>query len=156
MSDKRLIEITRVDPRIPEIAAMVHYLDDYMAELYPAESNHLVDLNALAQPDVHFFGVQVDGEYQGCGAIMLCDGSYAEVKRVFVSPKARGLGLGRKIVSTLETATRDVGINTMRLETGISQPEALSLFDSTGFHRRGAFGTYPEGDAYSVYMEKLL
>lgn len=156
MSEKRTIEITRVDPRIPEIAAMVHYLDGYMAELYPAESNHLVDLNALAQANVHFFGVQVDGEYQGCGAIMLCDGGYAEVKRVFVSPKARGLGLGRKIVNTLEAATRDAGINTLRLETGISQPEALSLFESTGFLRRGAFGNYPEGDTYSVYMEKLL
>lgn len=156
MTDDRNIEIVRTDPRTPEIAAMIHYLDNYMAELYPAESNHLVDLDALAQPDVHFFGVRVGDEYHGCGAIMICDSGYAEVKRVFVSPKARGLGLGRQIVRALEMATRNEGINTLRLETGIFQPEALKLFEGAGFRRCSAFGAYPVGDAYSVYMEKVL
>lgn len=156
MSGDREIETVRTDPRTPEIAAMIHYLDSYMAELYPAESNHLVDLDALAQPDVHFFGVRVGAEYLGCGAVMFCDSDYAEVKRVFVSPKARGLGLGRQIVTALEAATRNEGINTLRLETGISQPEALKLFEGAGFRRCSAFGTYPVGDPYSVYMEKLL
>ena len=44
----------------------------------------------------------------------------------------------------------------MRLETGTLQPEALALFASMGFARRGSFGDYPTDDPYSVFMEKSL
>lgn len=156
MSDKPNIVIVRIDPRTPEIAEMVRELDRYMIGLYPAESNHLVDLDSLAQPSVHFFGVQVDGEFRGCGAIMLHGRDYAEIKRVFVSPTARGLGLGHRIIAMLEEAARNEAVKTLRLETGIYQPEALGLFEAAGFRRRGPFGDYPEGDPYSVFMEKAI
>lgn len=156
MSDKPTIVIARTDPGTPEIAAMVHELDRYMNELYPAESNHLVDLDSLAQPAVRFFGVRVDGEFRGCGAIMLHGQEYAEVKRVFVAPSARGLGLGHRIIATLEDAARKEEISILRLETGISQPEAIGLFKAAGFRRCGPFGDYPEDDPYSVFMEKAI
>jgi putative acetyltransferase len=152
------IAITRVDPRKAEITALVHELDRYMQGLYPAESNHLVDVETLAQPDVHFFAVTVDGTPRGCGAIMLRaeDGGYAEVKRIFVSPKARGLGLGRKIIAHLEATARAEGLALLRLETGPYQPEALALFAASGFVRCGHFGDYPTDDPLSVFMEKRL
>jgi putative acetyltransferase len=156
MSKQRAVEILRIDPRTSAIAAMIHELDRYMGELYPAESNHLVDLNTLAQPHVHFFGVLVDGEYRGCGAIMLVGREYAEVKRVFVSPEARGLRLGHQIIETLEEAARSEGISLLRLETGNAQKEALGLFEANGFRRCGAFGDYPKDDPYSVFMEKTV
>ena len=152
------ITITRVDPRNAEITALVHELDRYMQGLYPAESNHLVDVETLARPDVHFFSVAVDGLPRGCGAIMLRaeDGGYAEVKRIFVSPAARGLGLGHKIIAHLEATARAEGLSLMRLETGPYQPEALSLFAAAGFVKRGHFGDYPADDPLSVFMEKRL
>jgi putative acetyltransferase len=129
-----------------------------MQGLYPAESNHLVDVETLARPDVHFFAATVDGTPRGCGAIMLRadDGGYAEVKRIFVSPAARGLGLGRRIVAHLEATARAQGLSLMRLETGPYQPEALALFAASGFVNCGPFGDYPTDDPLSVFMEKRI
>ena len=156
MPAQRNLEIMPADPRTPEIVAMIHALDRYMGDLYPAESNHLVDVNTLARPNVHFFAARVDGRIVGCGAIMLHGRDYAEVKRVFVDPRARGLGLGKRLIDRLVATARLQGITLMRLETGISQPEALGLFEACGFTRCGAFGDYPEDDPYSVFMERRL
>ncbi len=151
-----IVSIEAVDPRTPEVAAMISELDRYMGELYPAESNHLMDMDALVQPNVRFFAARVNGAYRACGAIKLHGRQYAEVKRVFVMPNTRGLGLGRRIVATLEEAARREGFGLLRLETGISQPEALALFEASGFRRSPAFGDYPADDPYSVFMEKRL
>ncbi len=156
MPDAPIVSIARVDPREPAVTAMIRELDRYMEGLYPAESNHLVDIDTLARPSVRFYAATVDGVVAGCGAIMLQPDGYAEVKRVFVRPGNRGLGLGRRLMQTLEHATRDAGLALMRLETGVSQPEALSLFEAMGFSRRGPFGDYPVDDPLSVFMEKSL
>jgi putative acetyltransferase len=149
------VSIERADPRAPTSIALIQELDEHLGKLYPAESNHLMDLEALAAPEVEFFTAQVDGAVVGCGAIKRF-ADYAEVKRVFVSPRARGLGLARQIIKSLESAARSAGIDTLRLETGIYQPEALALFESAGFVRRGSFGDYPADDPYSVFMERRV
>lgn len=114
-----------------------------------------MDLEALCAPDVRFFGAQVDGETLGCGAIkQFLD--YTEVKRVYVSPRARGLGVAKRLIEALEKATRDAGLKVMRLETGIYQPDALALFEGVGFMRISSFGDYPKDDPYSVFMERKL
>lgn len=156
MHSHREIEIVPADPRTPEITAMIHALDRYMGGLYPAESNHLVDVNTLAQPNVHFFAAKMDGKHVGCGAIMIHGLDYAEVKRVFVDHAARGLGLGKRLIDKLAETARLQGITLMRLETGISQPEALGLFEACGFTRCGSFGDYPADDPYSVFMERQV
>ena len=156
---KRLIVIEATDPRRPEVRVLVAELDAYMHGLYPAESNHLVDVETLARPDVKFFVGRVDGESLGCGAIMLRDGegeAYAEVKRIYVAPQARGLGLGRLMLRRLEEATRAEGFSLLRLETGPRQPEALALFAAHGFAPCGHFGDYPTDDPLSIFMEKRL
>lgn len=156
MINNSQVELIKVDPRLPEITAMIHILDKYMGELYPAESNHLVDVNTLAHPSVHFFGVKLNGRFVGCGAIMEKAGEYTEVKRIYIDPVARGHGLGRKMVDRLAAESEARGFKTMRLETGISQPEALGLFEACGFKRCGAFGDYPSDDPYSVFMERKI
>ena len=156
---KRRIVIEPTDPRRPEVRGLVAELDAYMHGLYPAESNHLVDVETLARPDVKFFVGRVDGESLGCGAIMLRDGEgegYAEVKRIYVSPRARGQGLGRQLMKRLEEAAQAEGLSLLRLETGPRQPEALALFAGHGFARCGHFGDYPTDDPLSIFMEKRL
>ncbi|MFL5259072.1 MAG: GNAT family N-acetyltransferase [Hyphomicrobiales bacterium] len=155
MHTSEAIEIVAIDPRTPSIAALVHELDRYMGGLYPAESNHLLDIDTLAGSDVRFFAAFAGEDAVGCGAIMLKKG-YAEVKRIYVSPEARGLGLGRLMLQRLEEEARALGVALMRLETGTLQPEALSLFSRRGFVRCGPFGEYPADDPYSVFMEKRL
>jgi putative acetyltransferase len=156
MIEENIVLIEKIDPRVPEVTAMIGELDRHMGDLYPAESLYLMDPDALVQPDVRFFAAKVNGAFCGCGAINLHDRAYAEVKRVFVMPTTRGLGLGRRILATLEEAARYEGFSLLRLETGISQPEALALFEASGFHRCAAFGAYPADDPYSVFMEKRL
>lgn len=150
------IVIETADPRLPKATKLVEELDALLLSLYPLESNHLVAIDRLAEPDTRFFLAEVDGKALGCGAIMICGREYAEVKRVYVSPKGRGLGLAKLLLARLEKEARNHGLRTLRLETGRYQPEALGLFESLGFRLRGPFGDYPTDDPNSVFMEKSL
>ena len=89
----------------------------------------------------------------GCGGCWLHHG-YAEIKRVYVSPKARGLGLAKKLMDRIEAEALATG-HIARLETGIHQPEALGLYRRLGYVDRGPFGDYGD-DLNSVFMEKIL
>ena len=64
---KPKIEITPVDPLLPEVLEMIAELDALMRELYPIESAHLTDPATLAGASNRFFGARVDGEILGCG-----------------------------------------------------------------------------------------
>ncbi|TPI61539.1 GNAT family N-acetyltransferase [Mesorhizobium sp. B3-1-3] len=150
------IEIALVDPGTPAITAMFDELNAYMSALYPAESNHFASVETLRQPNVRFFGAKLNGEFVGCGGIVMEGKEYSEVKRIFVSNATRGLGIGRKLIEALAEASLKEGITLMRLETGISQPEALALFAVCGFTRCGSFGDYPADDPYSVFMDRVL
>ncbi len=152
---RRQIRIDRVDPRIPPIVDLIGELDRYMSRLYPAESNHLTDLETLASPPCRFFAARVDGAYRGCGAILVC-GDYAEIKRVYVAPQARRLGLGARLMDRLEAEAMALGLSRLCIETGIFQRSALALFERAGFARRGAFGDYSQSDPYSVFLEKRI
>ncbi len=150
-----VVAIRHADPRQPEVRRLIEELDALQLALYPAESNHLLDIETLAQAQMRFVSASVDGEVLGCGGIWLHE-DYAEVKRVYVSPAARGLGLAKKIMARLEDEARAAGMSIARLETGIYQPEALGLYRALGYADRGPFGDYPTGDPMSVFMEKRL
>ena len=151
------LEIMPVDPREKDCRAMIEDLDSYQADLYPAESNHLDDIKELLKPHVHFLGALHNGQLVGCGAIKLCHSKdkFGELKRMYVLPAARGMGVGRKILSALEAVAARHNIFTVRLETGVSQPEALQLYERCGYQRTGPFGDY-QLDPLSVFMEKHL
>lgn len=142
------------DPATPENLTLIEQLDRYQEALYPSESNHLLPIAVLRQPNVIFLTVTVDGELAGCGAFVNM-GDYAEIKRMFVLPEFRGLKLGRQLLDELERAALAAGLSLARLETGIHQPEALGLYEKAGYRRRGPFGEYGE-DPLSVFMEKQL
>ncbi|MGE3831830.1 MAG: GNAT family N-acetyltransferase, partial [Parvibaculaceae bacterium] len=82
-----MIAVTREDPRTSDVAAMVYDLDRMFQALYPAESNHLIDIETLASDDIHFFVVRRSGEALGCGALWHRDAAYGEVKRIYVKPE---------------------------------------------------------------------
>ena len=134
---------------------MLARLDAYCAALYPAESNHLLDIASLLQGDVLFLVARdVDGGAVGCAALVNRDG-YGEVKRMFVDEQRRGLGTGSKLLEHLVMFARMSGLGVLRLETGIHQPEAIALYERAGFERRAPFGDYRE-DPLSLFMEKRL
>ncbi len=149
-----MIEIIRADPRGDEYRRLLQSSDDYAAALYPAESNHMLDIDTLLRPQMNFFGVLIDGVIKGCGGFW-AHADYVEIKRVYIDPTARGLGLSRKLMVVLEEEARALGFIVARLETGVSQPEALGLYRTIGYVDRGPFGGY-ELDPLSVFMEKTL
>jgi putative acetyltransferase len=142
-------------PRQPDVERLLEALDAYQGALYPAESNHFLDVEALAAPGIRFFVARRDGRAVGCGALRIDAAGYGELKRMFVSPEARGLKLGRRILDRIEEEARREGLAWLRLETGIHQPEALGLYRSAGYAEREAFGEY-KPDPLSVFMEKSL
>ena len=148
------IEVRREDPRAPDVTKLIRDLDEMFHRLYPAESNHLVDIETLASPDIHFFVARRNGEALGCGALWHRDPAYGEIKRIYVRPEARGLKLSKLIMTALEDNARAHGLKALKLETGTLQPEALGLFAKWGFTRCGPYADYPTDDPYSVFMEK--
>jgi len=150
------VVIAREDPRAPEVTKLIRDLDQMFHRLYPAESNHLVDIEALAAPDIHFFVARRDGDAVGCGALWHRDPAYGEIKRIYVRPEARGLKLSKLIMARLEQDAREHGLKAMKLETGTLQPEALGLFAKWGFRRCEPYADYPTDDPYSVFMEKTV
>ena len=147
--------IIRIEnPDQPEIRDLLAASNAYHAALYPAESNHLVDMQSLQRSDTTFFVARVDGAVRGIGTVLRQNG-YAEIKRMFVDPKARGLKLGSRLLAALESDARAVGLTCLRLETGIKQPEAVALYRSAGFREIGPFGAYQQ-DSNSLFMEKTL
>jgi putative acetyltransferase len=149
------VTIARESPRQSEVVGLVAALDAYMAALYPAESNHLLDIEALDVPGVRFFVARVDGEAVGCGALRVDPAGYGELKRMYVDPAARGRKLGRTILERLEAEARSEGLACVRLETGIHQPEALALYRSAGYREIAPFGDY-HPDPLSLFLEKRL
>ena len=151
----RRIEISVEDPAQPDVAPLLQASDAYMASLYPADSNHMLDVASLRQPQVAFLVARVDGKALGCGAVVDSGEGWAEVKRMFVSPAARGLKLGRRLLDEIEALAARRGARVLRLEMGGLQPEALGLYRSAGFVEIGPFGAY-RPDPLSIFMEKIL
>ena len=142
-------------PRQADVLRLIEALDAYQSGLYPPESNHFVDVEGLAAPGVRFFVVRRDGQALGCAGRRIDPTGWGELKRRFVAPEARGLKLGRRLLDRIEEEARREGLGSVRLETGIYQPEALGLYRSAGYAEREAFGDYVP-DPLSVFMEKRL
>jgi putative acetyltransferase len=150
-----MLRIDRESPRQDDVIALIRQSDALMHSLYPAESNHLVDIESLARPEVQFLVAREAGRALGCGAFVLGAGGQAEMKRVFVDPAARGKGVARAIMAALEREAARLGVTLMQLETGIRQPEAIALYRKFGYVERGPFGSY-KPDPLSLFMEKRL
>jgi putative acetyltransferase len=128
-----------------------------MAALYPPDSNYLESLAALAEPNVAVFGGYAGSALAGCVAVKLLDDGrpYAEIKRLFVLDEHRGKGLAKLLMRHAEGYVVAAGVSVVRLETGVKQPEALTLYETLGYSLRAAFGAY-RTDPLSVFMEKRL
>tara|TARA_B100001059_G_scaffold100432_1_gene100008 strand:- start:6433 stop:6978 length:546 start_codon:yes stop_codon:yes gene_type:complete len=148
--------------------------DEYMASLYPAESNHLVSSESLRAGDALFLGAFVTGAHHssfvsietdqspehelcvGCVAARFYrDQRYAEIKRLFVDEVFRGNAIARALMSAIENGVLAEGINCARLEMGVFQPEAEALYLSMGYRVIPPFGDYLV-DPLSQFLEKQL
>jgi putative acetyltransferase len=149
------IEIAQEDPRQPEVLALIDALDDFSKSLYPAESNHLLDIEALAQLDVIFFVARQEGRAIGCGAFRILDMRHGEIKRMYVPHEARGRGLGWALLDTIERKAKMRGMKRLSLETGIHNHDAVNLYRRAGYAGCPPFGDY-KPDPLSLFMTKEI
>jgi DNA-binding MarR family transcriptional regulator/predicted GNAT family N-acyltransferase len=89
----------------------------------------------------------------GCGALKLHANAPGEIKRMWVAPHARGLGLGRRLLEALERSARAAGASVLHLETNRTLVEAIQLYRACGYQQVEAFNDEP----YAHYwFEKVL
>jgi putative acetyltransferase len=142
-------------PKQAEIERLIDELDAYQKPLYPPESHHGINMQALMQPHVLFAVARaLNGQAVGCCA-MLLEADYGEVKRMYVSPTARGQGVSRQLLQFLEGQAQLKGHTRFMLQTGNRQPQALGLYISCGYLPCGPFGLYKE-DPHGVFMCKVV
>lgn len=149
------ITIERTDPGTAEILPLLLDGERYSASLYPAESNHMLPVEALRAANVHFVVARNDsGAVIGTAALVLFDG-WAEVKRMWVVPSERGKGVSKALLDDLESRAREEGVSLLRLETGVKNDAALALYSRAGFVPCAPFADYAP-DPLSVFMQKTI
>ncbi|MEA5363181.1 MarR family winged helix-turn-helix transcriptional regulator [Amycolatopsis sp., V23-08] len=135
-----------VDARLPGHPDARFCLGEYFAELArrfdggfePERSNPAAD-DEMTPPAGVLLVATLRGEPVGCGALKFHDGAPAEVKRMWVAPSARGLGLGRRLLGELEAHAAANGVRTLRLETNRALAEAIGLYRAAGYREVPAF-----------------
>ncbi len=148
------IDVTPGDPRDPGATALLKQSHALMEELFPPEDNFFLDIDDLCVPEISFFVARKDGQVLGTGA--LADkGTYGEVKSMFVTPDARGKGVGEALLAQIEATARQKGLAALKLETGNVLHAAHRLYQRAGFSVCGRFGDYPEANS-SIFMGKAL
>ena len=141
------IQITPTDPRHPAARACLRAYFSELADRFdhgfdPAQSISADDTE-LTPPAGLLLVATLHGEPVGCGAVKLHGTGPAEIKRMWVSPAARGLGLGRRMLASLEARAVAAGASAFRLETNHALAEAISLYRSAGYREVAAFNDEP-------------
>ena len=151
------VTVERADVLSPGARALIEALDAELLSRYPEPGTDHFELDAdeVAPGRGAFLIAARAGEPVGCGALRRTEPGAGEIKRMYVSPAARGLGVGRAVLAALEAEARALGLERLVLETGVRQPEAIALYERAGFSRIGRFGGY-EDHALTVFMGKDL
>lgn len=147
-----------VTPERPDTAdarALIAELEAELAPHYPRESRHGFSVERLIADAVPFFLIREQGTAAGCGGVKVIGGEYGELKRMYVRPHFRGMGLARLMLTHLSDHVDRQGVRLLRLETGIHQRAAIGLYERMGFRRIPPFGDYKE-DPQSLFYEKEL
>ncbi len=111
------------------------------------------ELSQMKHPYGTFVVARLGDMPLGCVGVKGSGGSLAEIKRMWIAPAARGLGLARRLMSTAEGAAQAIGIKTLRLDTNSTLFEAVSLYRNMGWVEIGRFNDDPYPD---LFFEKQL
>lgn len=149
------IKIVKEAPNTVEAIQLINELEATLAPHYPDESRHGYSVDKLIQQGVHFFVVRQDSKPVGCGGVQFFGTDYAELKRMYVRPEYRGMGLSKLLLKHLADYSFEHGITVLRLETGIHQLAAIGLYEGFGFQRVEPFGDY-KPDPLALFFEKKL
>ena len=135
------------DPRDPDARRCLRAYVEELAGRFdggfdPARSISAAD-QEMTPPAGLFLVATLHGEPAGCAALKFHPGAPAEVKRMWVAPAMRGLGLGRRLLAELEAHAAERGVRVLRLETNRTLTEEISLYRAAGYQEVPAFNDEP-------------
>jgi DNA-binding MarR family transcriptional regulator/GNAT superfamily N-acetyltransferase len=149
---ERLIRAAAVEIRLepPGSADARQCLEAYFSELAARFEEGFEPRQSISEreqeltpPAGYLFVARLDGRAVGCGALKVDDGKSGEIKRVWIAEAVRGLGLGRRILGTLEGKARELGLATLRLDTNRVLHEAQRLYRTSGYRDIDRFNDNP-------------
>ncbi|GAA6159454.1 GNAT family N-acetyltransferase [Ruegeria sp. HU-ET01832] len=150
-----MVHIRLADPTSDGVRQLVQAHFAHSETAGPAESNHTMDAQGLAGPDMRFWAVYNDSGPVGCGALKTLPDGTAEVKSVHVLSSERGKGLAREIMNHLANLARAEGVSALVLETGAAHlgeyDAARKLYEALGYAYCGPIYGY-EADPNSAFM----
>ena len=153
------VTLEQISAPTPDARLLIGELDEELSRDYPPEQQHGLTLDQVFQSHILFFVARLDGDPVGCGGVAFDDG-WAELKRMYVRPAARGRDVATTILRRLENEARARKIDRLVLETGDIRHAALRFYEREGFTRCSAFGAYagmsPSSIERSVFFEKNL
>lgn len=124
----------------PDCDDAQHCLSRYFAEIadrfhdgFDPEQSSAPTLTDFAPPTGSFLIMRLDGALVGCGGFKRDSTGAAYLKRMWIAPEARGLGLGKRLLNELEDRARGLGYQKARLETERTLTEAQQLYRSSGY-----------------------
>jgi putative acetyltransferase len=104
---------------------------------------------------VLFLVARRDGEPVGCGGLRAIDTEHGEIKRMYVTPGARGSGVSRAILAALEDAAGAHGWSRLVLETGMEQPDAVRFYTREGYSPIERYGHYADAELSLCFGKTL-
>lgn len=149
----RIERVTVRDPGVADLLAAHVALMDAGPE--PVEATHRLEAADLDEPAITLLATFDGDDVVAIGALVAREGGWGEIKSMHVAADRRGYGLGRDMLSALESEARRQDLTVVRLETGTSMKAALRLYEDAGYTRRASFGDYPDHPA-SVFLDKTL
>lgn len=152
-----MVQISTVDPASQDAQWCIN---QYFTELgerfetgFDPDRSRPAHAHELVPPTGLFLVAYLREEPVGCGGLRFYENAIGEIKRMWVAPQVRGLGLGRRLLETLEHEARKDGVSILRLETNRTLVEAIRLYRDTGYQEVAAFDDEP----YAHYwFEKRL
>ncbi len=153
-ADSAELILTADDPVGAVARQLIDRLCTELSARYGAPPSPFSPAEAAA-PRTIFLVARLGGIPVACGALRRIDDTVAEIKRMYVAPEGRRRGLARRILRELEHRAVGFGYRTIRLETGVGQPEAIALYEVCGYRRIRAYDPFV-GNPSSVCFEKSL
>lgn len=157
-------EFRQVSSDHPDAQLLVEQVQAEYVLRYGSRDETPVEHAMFEPPQGSFFVAYLAGQPVGSGAwrrhglAALGTTETAEIKRMYVVPSARGQGVARRMLAQLESSAAATGVRAMILETGTSQPEAMALYQSSGYQRIEAFGhhrQYPNTRCFAKLVSVL-
>jgi putative acetyltransferase len=146
------LELKRTDSSDDQFAELVRYLDAELAERDGSEHAYYAQFNKVAAIR-HVIVAYSGGRAISCGGIKEFGPGAMEVKRMYTLPEYRGKGVAAAVLNELEKWAAELACTRCVLETGMKQPEAIRLYEKSGYSVIPNYGQYT-GLENSVCFEK--